>query len=106
MKLNLLGDLQDRGRGIWKFNNSLLSDKSYLEKVREIINDTFEEYSVGMGIQEREFSISDCLLLDVILMNVRGYTIKYSSFKKRENCREEDQIEKEINDIRQNNEHF
>ena len=38
---------QTRGRGYWKFNNSLTEDKNFVEKLRMYINDvnsTFKEH--------------------------------------------------------------
>ena len=42
------------------------------------------------------FIINDQLLLETILMMIRGETIKYSSYKKKNNEKEEKQLENEI----------
>lgn len=34
-----------RGRGFWKFNNSLLTDKDYVTIVKKTINDVKKQYS-------------------------------------------------------------
>ena len=69
---------QDRGPGFWKFNNSLLQDSEYVTILQENIEDYKEKYS----------AIEDLgLKWDLIKMEIRGFTIKYSKMKakKREN---------------------
>ena len=48
-----------KGRGIWKFNNSLLTDKDYIQLINELI------------ISIKKF----------LLMGIRGITISYASYK-------------------------
>ena len=56
-----------RGRGLWKFNNSLLSDMNYVQKVKETIQDICKQYLV----RDTE-DIDDSSFLDVLLMEIRG----------------------------------
>ena len=42
MKLKFIN--QTRGRGPWKFNNSLLTDTEFLDKVKQNINEVITEY--------------------------------------------------------------
>lgn len=67
-----------RGRGLWKFNNSLLSDMNYVQKVKETIQDICKQYLV----RDTE-DIDDSSFLDVLLMEIRGITISYSTLRKR-----------------------
>ena len=62
---------ESRGKGFWKFNNSLLSDNSYVVKVKQIIVDNQNKYS--------ELT-NKSLLWDVIKCEIRSYTISYSSY--------------------------
>ena len=44
----------------------------------------------------KEFIINDQLLLETILMMIRGETIKYSAYRKRKQIEEEKQLGKDI----------
>lgn len=50
---------QTRGRGVWKFNNSLLEDKEYIEIIKTCLSDTLNQYRIG---ESDSFSINDQLL--------------------------------------------
>lgn len=68
-----------RGHGLWKFNNSLLSDMNYVQKVKKKpIQNIFKQYLV------RDTGYIDCsLFLDVLLMEIRDITISFSTFEKK-----------------------
>ena len=56
----------ERGRGYWKFNNSLLKDQQYVSLVKNTISDVKQTYQINNGEnnidnQEQEFSINDQL---------------------------------------------
>ena len=40
---------QARGKGFWKFNNSLLKDKEYSKIVKDTINEVLNSYMEGSG---------------------------------------------------------
>ncbi len=44
LKINLENELNNRGKGLWKFNTSLLHDTKYVEKVKKIIKDIENEF--------------------------------------------------------------
>ena len=46
-----------------------------------------------------EFIINDQLFLETLLLEIRGKTISYSSFRKKEKDRQENQLVKEIEDM-------
>ena len=81
---------QERGKGYWKFNNSLLYDPEYVEKVKQTINETVSSYRLP---ENEAFSIDDQMLFEMIKLQVRGITISHSSYKKRLKEREENKIE-------------
>ena len=64
--------MQPRGPGFWKFNNSLLEDEGYTSKLRQNLPLFREKYAdlVDLGLK-----------WDVIKMEIRGFTIKYSKIK-------------------------
>ena len=63
-----------RGRGFWKLNCSLLEDKNYVEKIKTTIRSAVEENS-GADPQ---------LLLDTVKCRIRGTSIAYATFKKKQ----------------------
>jgi polyhydroxyalkanoate synthesis regulator phasin len=81
-----------KGRGLWKFNNSLLIDKDYVTVVKEIINKVTRQYAVPVynfnnltiiPNDELQFVINSQLFLDTLLMEIRGKTIAFSAYKKK-----------------------
>ena len=97
-----------RQRQFWKFNNSLLKDKDYIALIKKIILDVKKQYAIIIYDQDNienvsdeliEFSISDQLFLETLLMEIRGKTISYSSFKKKTEMREENNLISEIQDL-------
>ena len=75
----------------WKFNASLLQDTLYVNKVKDI-KTTIEAYAAFpynmsnidlIPTADLQLRISDPLFLDVLLMNIRGMTISYASWKKK-----------------------
>ena len=99
---------EGKNANLWKFNSSLLKDKKYAEEINNTILRVTEQYSVpvynienihNISKDELQLTISDQLFLDVILMEIRNTTINYASKKKKENNKEEIEIEKEILNI-------
>ena len=81
-----------QGRGYWKFNNSLLSDKEYIQTIKTLIIDIERQYAALVynineiqNIKDSEivFQISDSLFFDTLLMEIRGKSISFSTYKKR-----------------------
>ena len=117
-----------RGRGFWKFNASFLSDPEYVSGVKDIIKRVVAQYGIIQGdpnfyenvssealqefydssspgsLQHVNLRINPQSFLDILQLEVRGYTIKYSSRKKRNRLAQElllideiETLEKEIN---------
>ncbi|KAJ8036450.1 LINE-1 reverse transcriptase-like [Holothuria leucospilota] len=86
------------GRGVWKFNNSLLDDDHYVKMVKDLITETVGHYACfpyvrsnicNIAKSEIQFVISDQLFFEMLLCNIRGRSVSFSSYKKRsENNRE------------------
>jgi hypothetical protein len=78
-----------------------LKDHTFVGSVKTIIEDTLKEYAAtpynpdSLGQISRDdiqFTISDQLLLETLLMNIRGKSISFASWKKKEN----EQLENEL----------
>ena len=52
---------------------------------------------VNIANDEIQFNINDQLFLETLLMMIRGYTIKYSSEKKKKRVKEEKALKKTLN---------
>ena len=81
------------GKSYWKHNNPLLTDKEYLNIINTHIAAIKKQYSVPVYNSEQienipdseiQFIISDQLFLEVLLMELRGQSISYASFKHKE----------------------
>ena len=83
-----------KGKGLWKFNNSLLKDIEYAKLIKDCIQQIKEQYMIP--VYDLEFvrnnenchiqlKISDQLFLKTLLIEIRGKTISYSAFKKKQN---------------------
>ena len=86
------------GKGIWKFNKSLFKIKDYLELVNKIIftkkktKYAIPVYSTEYVRNENEsikFNIYDDDFLEVIFLQIRGETIKFASYLKKQHHIEE-----------------
>ncbi len=78
------GNSESRGRGFWKFNVSLLSDHVYVTDVKRIIHEYAE---VNKHMQDKG------LLWELIKVEIRMFTMKYASLKKKERCNIERNLE-------------
>ena len=79
--------------GFWKFNNSLLGDKMYVQKIKQAILDLKMELAAtpyvrteipNISNETLEFTLSDHSFFEQLLLRIRGAIISYSSFKKKE----------------------
>ena len=79
----------ERGKGYWKFNNTILKDAKYIEEVKRTIKEVQNTYIFNNTEMENttddkiQFNINERLFLETLLMVIRGNTIRYSSVKKR-----------------------
>ena len=69
-----LENTQKPGRGFFKFNCSLLKDSDYVKKIKEII--------VAFKIQNHN-EINKGLYWDALKCEIRGFSIAYSTAKKK-----------------------
>ena len=109
VKANLVFDDSPRGPGLWKFNNSHLKDIEYINKVKQVIETTKQQYAAPVYILyqrddidnlELQLLINDNLFLDTLLLNIRisyGYSYKKKQLKDREA-----KVSKSLETIKQN----
>ena len=97
-----------RGSGTWNLNCSLLENKDYLIMVNNIIdseklNNAALVYNPCTINQISDLhihmSIPDDLFLEVLLLKIRGETIKFASCLKKENANLKNNLEKEIEQL-------
>ena len=92
LKLKL--NQNEKGRSYWKFNNSLLRDTEYIKLVKKTIGEVLDTYKIRENHEnrpqnkdsentQREYTINDQLLLEMIFVAIRGEKIKYSSRRKK-----------------------
>ena len=108
IRLKILINKFVRGRGLWKLNCSLLKEQSYLDLVNSIIDEEKQKYSVPVyNLDHIEkipdslvtFTISDDQFIEMVLLRIRGETIKFASFQKRKKAEQENKLVKEIADL-------
>lgn len=100
-----------KGKGLWKFNNSLLTDKIYIDIIKKTIVELKIQYACPIynfnnlntiTNNDIQFIINDQLFMDILLTEIRGKSISYSSFKKKKLNEREKELEKDILLIEQN----
>ena len=91
-----------QGKGIWKLNCELLKNPDYITAVNKTIQAVREKYAIPVYkrdyINENndtfiQFTIDDDLLLEMMLLEIRGISLQFSSFlKKSKDLREKELI--------------
>ena len=78
-----------RGPGIWSFNNSLLEDKTYTNRINEAIDKFI-----------RESSIDDLSMKwEILKVELKSLTIQYCNLKNQSNLQDEKRLIVEINQV-------
>ena len=91
---------QTKGRGTWKFNNSLLHDKDYVLAIKKCISDTINQYSLPViEGDDISFSINPHILWEIMKCEIRGKTISYSSHLKKKTEIEITELEKKLENL-------
>ena len=76
----------------WKLNSSLLNDSEFVQEVNDTIEKVIQKYAAlpydrdnlsKTSSKDIQFTISDRLFLDVLLMEIRSKTIAYATMKKK-----------------------
>lgn len=99
---------EDRKNNFWKFNSTLLKDKNYLNEINTVIKTIKEQYAAlvyqreiitTIPAEDLQLMISDQLFLDTLIMEIRKKSMEYSSKKKKDNLKEEKDLEEEIQQL-------
>jgi len=73
-----------RGPGFWKLNSSLLGEIDYVKDIKSTIAKTVHQY-------ENDETVDEALLWEMIKLQIRDTSIKYSKAKtKKMKCKEAD----------------
>ena len=68
-----------------------MTDKNYVEKVKQTIGKVTDQYM--------QYDIEESLFIEVLLMEIRGVSISYSSYVKRQRNRQENSLLKDLEDL-------
>ena len=91
LKLSLTANKdQTRGRGLWKFNGSLLNDNDYVDLVKDTINQSLED---SKNLANKE------LTWDFIKCCIRTKTISFSIKKKKQKTKHLEDLEKKLSEL-------
>ena len=91
LQLDILLNKFYRGKGSWKFNTNLLKDINYLKLINEYIQEEIIKYAVPVYNIEKinlinehdiHLRIPDDLFLEMLILRMRGESVKFSSIKK------------------------
>ena len=83
-------ETQQRGRGFWKFNASLLKDMTFIDKIKRLIIECTEKYST---------ITNKALLWDVVKCEIRSEAVSYSVWKAKEDKQNGKRLEQELNHL-------
>ena len=101
-----------RDRPFWKFNNSLLKDKLYVNSIKETIDRVKKQYAIliyspdeisNISARDIQFSITDQLFFETLLFEIRGKTISYASYKKKAENEKETTLNDTLKRLENNN---
>ena len=104
--------VKQKNNTYWKFNNSLLKDKEYVDLIKKTIDNVIRQYAVpvynldnlkNINKEDIVFEINDQLFYETLLLEIRGVTISYSSYKKRKDEKEENSLIMDIERLESTN---
>ena len=111
VQINIQLSKFNRGRGLWKFNCSLLKDDKYVSLVNKLIQEEKLKYAVPVYIlhhlqtasdEDITFTINSSNFLEMLLLRIRGETIKYATYRKRQDNELENRLKSEIQALENN----
>ena len=106
--LSLTMNTFEHGKGLWKHNNSLLNDIEYLNAINSKILEIKKQYCLPIynlenidqiPDDELQFIINDSLFLETLMMEIRGKSISYASYKKKAKNKEEKELITKIQNL-------
>ena len=107
ISVDLKKDKTVKRKPFWKFNNSLLRDQHYIAEVKKVIQEIKKQYVNPEDLNniddipntDLKLKINDQLFFEVLLLEIRGKTISYATFKKKEEILKEKKLLETINNI-------
>ena len=90
LKIKLGNDPNQRGKGLWKFNTSLIHDCTYVNNIKKIVNECSETY------KDHE---DKSLVWEMTKMKVRAFSVPYCVRKKREKVEFKKQLEHDLEEL-------
>ena len=93
---------QIKGKGTWKFNNSLLHDMVYVTEIKNCIRETINQYSLPGNDLETELSVNPHMFWELLKCMIRGKTISYASYIKKKNTKTENDLELKLAKLLEN----
>ena len=104
IELDLTINKFKQGKGLWKFNNSLLECPKYVNLINSIIEEEKLKYAIPVynlhnlknNFTNFEMTIDHDLFLETLLLQIRGETIKFATAQKSKMSKVEKQL---ISDI-------
>ena len=109
--IDIILDTFKQGKGVWKFNCSLLTHSDYVKLINDAIMMVKKQYAVPVYDLENlasvpdtdiNFVITDDAFLETLLLKMRGDTIKYASKLKKERQAKERYLMAEIDQLEKN----
>ena len=100
-----------KGKPLWKLNNSLLHDIEYLQIIKDKITEVKKQYALPVydlenihivPDKEIQFTINDQLFLETLLMEIRGKSISFSSHIKKQTEKREKELTEKIKTLESN----
>ena len=91
----------EKGKPLWKHNNSLLHDKQCIDTINAKINGIKKQYALPVYNLDQvlripddqvQFMINEQLFFETLLMEIRGKSNSYSSYKKKETEKREKEL--------------
>ena len=90
LKISFLLNNFSLGKGIWKFNNSLLGLPNYISLINKVTEKELIKYSVPVytldyiknGTKDVTLTFGHDLFLELLFLRIRGETIKFASYEK------------------------
>ena len=88
IKLEIFITKFKHGKGLWKFNTSLLNNQEYLSLINDAIVDEMLQYALPVynpvyvkqnNLENTQLRIGETLFLETLLMRLRGESIKFAT---------------------------
>ena len=91
IELEILLNKFNHCKGVWKFNNRLLENTKYFNLINKIIAEEKQKYAIPLysveflneNYPDIQFTIDNDVFLEMLLLRIRGETIKFATFEKK-----------------------